>query len=186
MRISGSGAGNPSGASSIAGWVAAAFLLACLPFATQEGPFVYWGGFIAIDLACAVLILAILDGRWGGRHLFELKPFVALGVVSYAFYLWHLPVFFAVRYFDSDWNDVVRVVVATGVTLALTIASWFLLERPLTRWGKRLEAKRYAKPVIDTAAPRSNGSSATLGAAVSEATGQRAEEPSGSVEGPSP
>ncbi len=50
----------------IAGWVAAAFLLACLPFATQEGPFVYWGGFLAIDFACAVLILAILSGRWGG------------------------------------------------------------------------------------------------------------------------
>jgi peptidoglycan/LPS O-acetylase OafA/YrhL len=62
----------------VAGWVAAAFLLACLPFATQEGPFVYWGGFLGIDIACAVLILALLDGRWGGRHLFELKPFVGL------------------------------------------------------------------------------------------------------------
>ena len=57
----------------IAGWVAAAFLLACLPFATQEGPFVYWGGFIAIDFACAVLILAILDGRWAARYFFEFQ-----------------------------------------------------------------------------------------------------------------
>jgi peptidoglycan/LPS O-acetylase OafA/YrhL len=130
----------------VAGWVAAAFLLACLPFATQEGPFVYWGGFVAIDFACAVLILAILDGRWGGRHLFELKPFVALGLVSYAFYLWHLPVFFAIRYFDPHWNDVLRVVVAIAVTLSLTILSWFLLERPLMNWSKRLEARRYVKP----------------------------------------
>ena len=81
----------------IAAWVASAFLLACLPFATQDGPFIYWGGFIGIDVAVAVLLLAILDGRWAGRHLFELKPFVALGIVSYGFYLWHLPVFFAVR-----------------------------------------------------------------------------------------
>ena len=129
----------------IAGWVAAAFLLACLPFATQEGPFVYWGGFLGIDFACAVLILAILDGRWGGRHLLDLKPFVALGMVSYGFYLWHLPVFFAVRFFGTHWNDVVRVIVAVGVTLVFTLLSWFLLERPLMNWSKRLEAGRFAK-----------------------------------------
>jgi peptidoglycan/LPS O-acetylase OafA/YrhL len=129
----------------VAGWLAAALLISLLPFAKQEGPFVYWGGFIVIDVACAVLILAILDGRWHGTRFLEFKPLVALGVVSYAFYLWHLPVFFAIRHFDTHWNDVVRVVVAVGVTLSLTILSWFLLERPLQKWSKSLEAKRRAR-----------------------------------------
>ncbi len=126
----------------IAGWVAAAVLLTCLVVATENGPFVYRGGFVVIDLACAILLLAILDDKWGGRHFFEFKPLVALGLVSYSFYLWHLPVFFAIRYFDPHWNDVVRVVVAFVVTLALTLLSWFFLEQPLMKWGARLDRKR--------------------------------------------
>jgi peptidoglycan/LPS O-acetylase OafA/YrhL len=126
----------------IAAWIAALFLLVCLAFTTEDSPFLYLGGLDAIDVGCAVLLVAILDGRWSGKWLFELRPFVALGLVSYGFYLWHLPVFFAVRYFDPHWPDVVRVVVALAVTLSLTLASWFLLERPLMHWRKRLEAKR--------------------------------------------
>jgi peptidoglycan/LPS O-acetylase OafA/YrhL len=129
----------------IAAWIATAFLLACLPLASQDSSFLYLGGFDLIDVACAVLLLAILDGQWGGKWVFNLKPFIALGIVSYGFYLWHLPVFFAIRFFDPHWNDVVRVVVAVTVTLALTLLSWFLLERPLMHWRKRLEAKRTAE-----------------------------------------
>ncbi len=136
----------------IAGWVALAFLIACLPFATQEGPFVYWGGFLAIDFACAVLILAILEGGWRARRFFEIKPLVALGLVSYAFYLWHLPVFFAIRYFDPHWSNVLRVVVAVVVTLSLTTLSWFLLEQPLMNWSHRLERDRYLNLQTTTSA----------------------------------
>ncbi len=126
----------------IAGWIAAAFLVACLPFATEYGSFVFLGGFTAIDIACAVLILAILDGRWQGRYVLQWKPLVALGIVSYGCYLWHLPVFFAIRYFDPHWNDAVRVIVAVVLTISLTLLSWFLLERPLMNWSRRLESRR--------------------------------------------
>jgi peptidoglycan/LPS O-acetylase OafA/YrhL len=138
----------------IAGWIAAAFLLACMPFTDLLGPFLYRGGLDAIDISCAILILAIVEGKWIGRHLFELKPFVALGVVSYAFYLWHLPVFYAVRHFDQHWNDVVRVVVALAVTLLLTTLSWFLLERPLMNLKGRVEKKRHRETGTSEVAER--------------------------------
>jgi len=179
----------------IAGWAAAAFLLACLPFATENGPFVYREGFVAIDLACAILVLAILDDKWGARHFFEFKPLVALGLVSYSFYLWHLPVFFAIRYFDPHWNDVVRVVVALIATLSLTLLSWFFVEQPLMKWGARMEKKRSlnvqspsaafeiptgARQGSPTPTSHSNG-----GDQMDEQLGKRADTP-GSSEGPSP
>jgi peptidoglycan/LPS O-acetylase OafA/YrhL len=88
------------------------------------------------------LILAIVDGRWAGRHLFEFRALVALVVVSYAFYPWHLLVFFTIRYFDPHWNNAVRVMVSFFATLPLAVLSWLLIERPLMRWGKRLESRR--------------------------------------------
>ena len=129
-----------------AAWIAAAFLVFCLVVANLTGPFLYWGGFIGIDVACAIVILAILETPWEGRRLFELKPFVALGLVSYGFYLWHLPVFWGVRHYDAHWNNIVRVVVAFSVTLALTLASWYLIERPLMRYKGRLETARHESP----------------------------------------
>ena len=128
----------------IAAWLAVAFLLVCLPLASQDSTFLYLGGFDAIDVACLIVIIAILDGNWAGNRFFNLRPIVALGLVSYGFYLWHLPVFFAIRFYDPHWNDAVRVIVAVAATLALTLASWFLLEKPLMRWRKRLGSKSAA------------------------------------------
>ena len=153
----------------VAVWPACAFLLYCFVKATLTGPFLYEGGFVGIDLCCAIVLLAVLDKRWSGRWLFELKPFVALGLVSYGFYLWHLPVFFAVRYFDPHWNDVVRVVVAFVVTLGLTLLSWFLLERPLMHLKGRLESQRHhAVPAAATATASPADGQATDGSPPSE------------------
>ena len=128
----------------VATWVAAAWLLFCLGYAQLEQPFLYRGGLVSIDVACCVILLAILDGNWAGNRLFELKPFILLGTISYGLYLFHLPIFFGVRRYGSHLNDVERVVVALGLTFAFTLASWFLLERPALAWKTRLERKRVA------------------------------------------
>jgi len=137
-------------------WVAAAFLLACLPFASQESSFLYLGGFDLIDMACVAIILALLNSDWTGGALLRWKPLVALGIVSYGVYLWHLPVFFAVHHYDSHWAYAVRVIVATVVTLALALTSWFLVERPLVRWFHRREKAR-----AEAWTPSSEGVAAT-------------------------
>ena len=129
----------------VAASIGAIFLLLCLPFVNTTTSFLFYGGQTAIDLACAAVILALVQGNWTGRHPLNLKPFVILGGVSYAFYLWHLPVFFTVRYYCSSWPEWTRVVVAITGTISLTALSWFCIERPALRWKDRLEAGEAAR-----------------------------------------
>jgi len=124
-----------------AAWIAAAFLVICMPFARVDGAFLYYGGLVLIDVACAVMILALVDGRWTAKHLFNVKVLVSLGLVSYGIYLWHLPVFFAVEYWGKDWPSPVQVTVALGATAVFTALSWFLLERPALNLKNRLEGR---------------------------------------------
>lgn len=123
----------------LCGSLAAIFLVICLPLVNTTGPFLFYGGINAIDLACAFLILALLDGRWKGSSFFNLRAFVILGTVSYAFYLWHLPIFFAIRYYGGGWAEWVRVVVAVSATVTMTALSWLFIEKPALEWKDRLE-----------------------------------------------
>jgi peptidoglycan/LPS O-acetylase OafA/YrhL len=132
----------PKRAVMLCGWLALLFLVICLPLVNTTAPFLFYGGIDAIDLACAFLILALIDGRWKGSKFFSFRGFVILGTVSYAFYLWHLPIFFAIRYYGGGWAEWVRVVVAVTATLTMTALSWLLIERPALEWKDRLEGHR--------------------------------------------
>lgn len=123
--------------------VASIFLLICLPLVQTTGPFLFRGGINAIDIACALIIAALVETQWAGRHFFNFRPFVILGLVSYAFYLWHLPVFFAIRYYGGHhWNPTLRVVLAVSITVLFTILSWELIEKPFLDWKDRIEGNR--------------------------------------------
>ncbi len=121
----------------IAAWFAALFMAWCLAFVDELGPFLYKGGFLLIDFSCAVIILAIVQGRWAGQHIFRWKPFVILGTVSYGFYLWHAPVFLAVGRYTPTWPWPARVAVALAITAAFTAISWFGLERWALKWKRK-------------------------------------------------
>ena len=124
-----------------AAWIAVIFVLICLPTVDTVGPFLFRGGIVAIDLACAIILLALVQGRWGARHFFNFPPFVVLGTVSYGLYLWHLLVYAAVAYYGDGWGGATRVAVAMIVTLLLTALTWILLERPALEWKDRIEGR---------------------------------------------
>ncbi len=98
----------------------------------------YHGGLTFFAVCAGVVILAVLNGAWPGARVLEWPPLQAVGRVSYALYLWHFPVFHAVRYYAADLPAFLRVVLALLLTTAATLVSWYCIERPLVAIRRRL------------------------------------------------
>jgi hypothetical protein len=114
----------------------------------------YKGGLTVYSLAAAAVILGLLDGSWGGRHLFDFAPLRAVGRVSYGLYLWHYPVFYAVSVQGEQWTNFQRLVVALALTIGATIGSWYLIERPALSLKRRLGVDRpKTSATADVASP---------------------------------
>ena len=74
------------------------------------------------------------------RRVLAFPPLLWVGLVSYGFYLWHLAVITKLQ--DGGWDDKLGlplfVLVALVATLAIAAVSWYLVERPALRLGRRL------------------------------------------------
>lgn len=82
----------------------------------------------------AAMIAASVLGRGAGVAWMRLPPFVWTGLVSYGFYLWHVPlILFLKRLGLLPGDFVAAAAVALPLSLAIAAASWYLLERPLIR-----------------------------------------------------
>lgn len=107
----------------------------------------------------AVLFLApaVFGQSAGGlvRRFLQLRPLAWLGLVSYGFFLWHVPVLLEIRATDAfSVPGVPRVVELWLGGMLLSVpcaaASYYLLERPLMRYKRR---RGKARPPALGAAP---------------------------------
>ena len=138
-------------------WVVALLGLAGIgiAFARLDGtdPIAYRGGIAAIGLLTAFVIAALIasDGEGPAAWILQWRPVVGLGLISYGVYLWHWPVLEFVtagRLGVSGWR---LIVVQLTLTLALAIASFVLVERPVRRGVPRPRVSWIAAPAAVTA-----------------------------------
>jgi peptidoglycan/LPS O-acetylase OafA/YrhL len=94
-----------------------------------------WNGGLVAIAACALLIIV------GARHApdglvgraLALAPVRWLGVISYSLYLWHWPVIVLMTADTTGWSGVPLLIARLGTMVALSCASFYLVERPLRR-----------------------------------------------------
>ena len=100
-----------------------------------------------IPVIGAMLVIAFADARSLAGQMLGSRPFVGIGLLSYSFYLWHQPVFvFARLRFGQDSLSTGDYLALVGLSLALSWATYLVLERPIRR-------QSFASPIkIATAA----------------------------------
>jgi peptidoglycan/LPS O-acetylase OafA/YrhL len=140
-----------------AGWVRVVeerpwvpWLIALLAF-VAVAPHGWQGGnesqvMIEYELKTVVAIGLVMPAVFGEptrgwvRRVLAFPPLLWVGLVSYGFYLWHLAVIEKLK--DGGWDDKLGVplfvVVALAGALAIAAASWYCVERPALRLGRRL------------------------------------------------
>lgn len=100
------------------------------------------GGFLLHALAVAFLIAALTSLPQGQlARLFSFAPFRQLGVVSYGAYLWHWPIIVVFNAERTGLSGLGLLALRLGLTTAVTIASYRLVESPARRrWAKQYRA----------------------------------------------
>lgn len=95
---------------------------------------------IFTGLAGACFVLPAVFGEGGLiRQFLNARVLVALGIISYGIYLWHLQLWVEA----SSWSwfpssPTLQVAVVFLLTIAAATLSYWLVERPATRWARRI------------------------------------------------
>ena len=113
-----------------------AFGAVLLAMLTNSPDVLYRGGFglVALGTGCAVLAAA-QGGPMSG--LLDHAPLRGLGRISYGVYLWHWPAITLLTATRIGVGGAALVTVQLGVTLLGALASWFIVERPVSHFRPR-------------------------------------------------
>jgi peptidoglycan/LPS O-acetylase OafA/YrhL len=120
--------------------VAALFAFAAVLFAMasthQESAWLYQGGFLVFSALCCVVIWSVAHARTTGlARLLSVPVLVAIGLRSYALYLWHWPVRVFIDTDNTGLTGYQLTMLRVVVLVLLAEASYQLVERAF-RTGK--------------------------------------------------
>ncbi len=127
--------------------------------AVAGGPpsWIWEGGLVAIA-ACATVVVVGVTKAGGGAAAQALAfgPLRWVGLISYSLYLWHWPVIVLITPATVGWSGWPLLLARLGTMVALSCASYYVVERPLRRadwtaWARRMYIPTVAVAVVGIA-----------------------------------
>jgi peptidoglycan/LPS O-acetylase OafA/YrhL len=108
-----------------------------MPFGA--GVYAYYASWFFMSLSSALMVVELTALPRGMIHLLlNTAPLVWLGRVSYGLYLWHFPIFKALK--EAGLSSSAKYwYLYLGLPLLPTVASYYLVERPCLRWKRRFQ-----------------------------------------------
>ncbi len=127
----------PAGARFLAPAALVAVVALAVVLPAGSGP-AYAGWMTPLALVSVALVLS-LQVPGAARSALSMPAVVWLGTISYGVYLYHWPVFLLLRQHGWQLARPGGFVVATSITLAVAVASFYALEQPIRRcnWAPR-------------------------------------------------
>ena len=101
-----------------------------------ESVALWWMPVSTVAFTIIITYLVISPRSLGSRFL-GLGAFVFIGDLSYTLYLVHFPVYLALQPNGTHWSYWPTELLRLAIIFAIAIGSWFLIEKPLTRWRRR-------------------------------------------------
>jgi peptidoglycan/LPS O-acetylase OafA/YrhL len=101
----------------------------------------HFGGITIWVIASCIMIVFLADRPEAGTRGRWAVASQRVGRVSYGLYLWQLPAFRAVERWGETWPQLVRAALGLVLLAALTLVSWFAVERPMLAVKERLSAR---------------------------------------------
>jgi peptidoglycan/LPS O-acetylase OafA/YrhL len=95
--------------------------------------FLYQGGFSLIAFLAGIVILTVVVVPSFGSSLINSRVLIWWGQRSYGIYLWHLLIFRVFGRHEFVGSELLRIVIAIGISLGVAELSWRVIEQPFIR-----------------------------------------------------
>lgn len=115
-----------------------------------QSEWLFRGGLLAHSIASAVLAVLVASSSNKLSVVFSWRPLAYIGRLSYALYLWHWPVFIFCTRERLDVDGLTLTAIRMAITLALSIASYYLIEQPIRHKAKWAHGSQGRKAFVVT------------------------------------
>lgn len=114
----------------------------------HETPFPSWNAILPALGAALVIASGLASPDMPLVRILAVRPVLWIGLVSYAWYLWHWPLMAFSRIYNFGELPLAWGIAMSMVSLLLAALSYSLIEKPVKEWRKRTGMKLGLKPIM--------------------------------------